>query len=169
MAQVTKLIILTTDKALKDIELLTSKGHTEQSLAAHFGMTRTTFRKHKTASPEIQEAIARGNAKAATTLVGALYKKAKGYNKLEVQKKFIYDDDGSKVYTGGVEINKHYPPSEKAIMQYLTNKDPENWSNKEKATVEVILQSTDGKLTPKQLADKLKKRRAERKEKSNAK
>jgi len=80
---------------------------------------------------------------------------AKGYYKEETKTYKVRDkESGEWVETKKEVLKKWYPPKEKAMTFYLLNKDPDNWTNQEKAAMEVIVQGVDT-MSPKQLQDKL--------------
>ena len=144
-------------KSLNDITKKIEEGWTERMLAEHFGVSKTTFSKYKQQETKLAEAIFRGYSKTIKEVVNALLMSAKGYYKEETKTFKVRDKDtGEWVETKKEVIKKWYPPKEKAMTFYLLNKDPENWTNQEKAAMEVIVQGVDT-MSPKQMQDKLDK------------
>ncbi|MCK4822804.1 hypothetical protein KA005_43985 [bacterium] len=156
MAFKSKLSKINTPKALKEIERLISQGMSENAVASHFGLHRDTFSKHKKENIEIQEAIARGHHKSIKEVVNSLLKAAKGYFKTDTKIIKVRDKDtGEWVEIKQETTKKWFKPSEKAIIYFLENKDPENWSSSEKAAIELIVNNGVKELTAKQLEEKL--------------
>lgn len=163
MANQSKIKLLQSDKALKEITRLIALGNTEHAVALKFGLSQHSFIKYKKQDEHIRDAIAAGYAKTVSEVVSSLLKRAKGYNKVETTKKYKFskDENGKTVkeLVGEVSIDKHYPASEKAIMLYLINKDPANWSSKEQKAAEQVVEAITGSLTKEQLIAKLKEKR----------
>lgn len=163
MAKTSKIHILQSDKALKEVTRLIALGNTEHAVALKFGVSQKTFIKYKKEDERIRDAIAAGYAKTVSEVISSLLKRAKGYNKEESTKKYKFskDENGktTKELVGEVIVNKHYPASEKAIMLYLINKDPANWSSKEQKAAEQVVEAITGSLTKEQLIAKLKAKR----------
>jgi len=142
-------------KTLTDITKKIEEGWTERMLAEHFGVSKTTFSKYKQQEPKLANAIFRGYSKTIKEVVNALFMAAKGYYKEETKTYKVRDkESGEWVETKKEVLKKWYPPKEKAMTFYLLNKDPDNWTNQEKAAMEVIVQGVDT-MSPKQLQDKL--------------
>lgn len=142
MANKSKIGLISTKKALKEITRLIALGMPEHAVATKFGISDSSFRKYREENPDIKEAIRKGHAKVIADVVGSLVKRATGYSKVEKTKKYKYVD-GKKVLVGEIEVTKHYPASDKAIAYYLNNKASDTWSNRDKADkVEVNITNT---------------------------
>jgi len=155
MANVSKLKLLNSPKALKEIERLISLGMTEHAIALKLGVSNTIFIKHKKENIVIQDAIARGHSKTISEVVGALLKSALGYYKTDTKLIEIKDKEtGEWVEFKRESTKKWFKGSDKTLIFYLLNKDPNNWTNHEKQVVDIIIESND-KMPIAQLKEKL--------------
>lgn len=128
---------------LKKIEQWASEGCTQEDIAQQIGIARKTFAQWLNKSTEIAKAYKQGIlnplAKVRDNLLGLCEPHQ------ETQNIYRYDKEGNAVL---VETRvKEVPPSERAIMFYLTNRDAQNWNNSSKIEVEgakLLLEGADG-------------------------
>lgn len=64
----------------------------------------------------------------------SLSKLITGYEATETVTDFV-NIDGKPVPRGIRQVKKHIPPSLGAIIHYQTNKDPDNWANKQRTEI----------------------------------
>jgi len=106
-------------------EELASKGFTLAEIAKGLGVHYDTLNEKRKEFSEFSDAIEGGKRLAGSFLANKLFERGKGCSHIE-EKVFIYN--GEIIRT---EITKYYPPETTAIMHWLTNRDPENWKNKQ--------------------------------------
>lgn len=76
--------------------------------------------------PEFQQRLKDAKRHADSVVVTSLYRRACGYSHPEDK---IFQYEGQAVI---VPTTKHYPPDTEAIKFWLTNRQPEEWSNKQR-------------------------------------
>lgn len=119
--------------------LCSEGGLTLPALAKCFLVKESTLRRWMREHPELKTAIREGKYEYDTKKVeGALLKRAKGYAYTEVTKevaKTIDPQDGTPVITDPKlrvtkTVRKHVPPDTSAAKHWLSNRDPEKWTEK---------------------------------------
>lgn len=141
-----------TPQGLDRIEQLCAKGLTDMELSAALGIADRTLREWKEKFSGISGAMARGRRCAQEQIENALHVRALGgiHGVKKPVKRRIreFDDKGNCIREEEiieyVEDEVYIPPDTNAIKFYLSNRDPEHWSNK----VEV---QADGKLSLEEL------------------
>ena len=117
------------------VYLLALAGKTVEEIAEYFGVTAKTVWEWKKNKKEFREAIEKGRKEPDEKVERSLFEKATGYVTKET--KVFYDSQKGEVVTADVE--KHYPPSDTAMIFWLKNRRPKSW--RDKTDVEI---STDG-------------------------
>lgn len=138
---------------LEEIEGWAENGVTETGCAANLLIDRKTFAKYKRTKRALQEAIFRGQQKAAKQLRHALMTAALGGEHKDERAYEVTDEHGrTKVFR---ELKKYYiPPNVHACNLLLRNLDRDNWteapaaSTSEKAREEA---DTKAHLTDKEM------------------
>lgn len=123
------------DLDLNQIRMIAQEGHDDIFMSEFFGVSHTTWLRWRACNHEFRAALKAWEHHAVTNLARRLYQRGMGYSHHEVK---VFSDKDLNIVTK--EVIKHYPPDTKAAMAYLTNKDPDNWKNKQ--TVEATI-STD--------------------------
>lgn len=131
-------------------------GATIAGLAEYFKVTEKTIKRWREAHPEFAEAL-KERVKADNRVIGALYKRAMGYEYTETTREmhtFFFDEEGNEVghmsdkaisvqRDLGVTktVEKQVAPEVSAQVFWLKNRQPEQWRDKQEVTV------TDGRET----------------------
>lgn len=108
----------------RDLALL---GKTNAEIAAHFSVTERTVDRWIAGKPKFKEAIVSGREAADGRIARSLYERGVGYSHEAVK---IFMPQGAKqpVYAPYTE---HYPPDTTAAAQWLHNRQPKLWRNKQ--------------------------------------
>lgn len=101
-------------------------GMTDQEVADHLGVTIRTIHRWKKTHPEFKKALIETKAILDSRVELSLYRVAIGYSYTEVE---VTLEGG--VVTKRVERTKEVPPNVAAIRFWLTNRDPENWCDRQ--------------------------------------
>ena len=120
-------------------------GGTVQALVELLGVSKDTLYRWKRDHKEFCESWARGVSDPTAKVMGALYKRAIGYEEDAVK---IMQYEGAPVI---VPYTKKYPPDVTAALRWLYNHDPEHW--KEKQEVHVTTDNIDIGLPPEEYPD----------------
>lgn len=127
----------TLEEILDDLETVTALsrgGHSIKTIAAHFGVGRSTFYDYMNAYPDISDAIKKGKAILVTDVKSALTKRALGYD-FEETTTIIRQEKG-KQYQSIEKKMKHQPPDVGACHLLLKNLD-EDWHNDDISTIKM--------------------------------
>lgn len=120
----------------KIIALAESDEYSQAELARIVGITPDTFSDWKTRYPEFldayEKACERLTEKRLVECRKSLTKLINGYNAEETVTEYVNDDKGKPAVRFQRVVEKHIPPSLGAIIHYQSNKDPENWQNKQR-------------------------------------
>ncbi|RYG14059.1 MAG: hypothetical protein EON92_03420 [Burkholderiales bacterium] len=100
-------------------------GYSDVKLATFFGVGERTINDWKVRHPSFKAAVWAGRDEADTHVVSALYQKACGYTRKEVD---IRVANGEVIQT---PIEVHYPPDTPAAMFWLTNRQKGQWKGKQ--------------------------------------
>ena len=106
-------------------ETLCRLGAIDSYLATAFEVSQQTIDNWKRAHSEFAQAIRRGKLVADIEVAAALYKRACGYS-YEAEKVFV--DKRGRAHI--VRYLKHVPPCTLAIIFWLKNRRPDQWSNR---------------------------------------
>lgn len=113
-------------------------GLSDEKIAKHIGISRSTLNDWKKKHGKIREALSTGKEYANRQVENSLYKMTQG-GKVQVRKAFKlkrvkYDSCGKKVeeeeYLDTCEEDQYIEPDIKAIIFWLKNKMPEEWKEK---------------------------------------
>lgn len=119
-------------KIAKDLCLL---GHSDRQIAAELRVAESTLNIWKKQFPEFSESLAAGKIKPDIEVAKGLYKRAKGYKYRETT-----IEDGKKK-----TVIKEMPGDVNAQKFWLTNRQKENWRDKQSIGVE-FEQMTDAQI-----------------------
>lgn len=109
-------------------------GATDEDLARFFEVSEVTINAWKKKHPQFLKSLKAGKDEADSKVAEAMYNRALGYEHKEDK---IFCNGGKIVVQ---ETTKHYPPCEKAALNWLKNRQPDKWRDK----VETVLTGTDG-------------------------
>ena len=115
-------------KLEKKIFLLAELGLTPEQIAAACDVSHVTVYKWMK-DPDFRRRLKESSLVADRRVVQSLYQRACGFV-CEEEKAFLRD--GEPII---VPVKKHYPPDTDAIRFWLTNRQPEEWSNRQKTDV----------------------------------
>lgn len=115
---------------LDQVKAIAMRGLTDSEMAAVFGIKPELIQRWKEFYPDFEKAIEEGRTHADAKVVEALYLKATGYYHPDT--KVHWDKHGD---AQTLEVMKHYPPSDKAIEMWLTNRQKEHWKNQQHHSV----------------------------------
>ena len=106
------------------------EGATDLEMADAFGVSSSTFYAWRHQFPEFSEAVRAGKDRADDRVERALYNRAVGYT-FESEKVFQFQ--GQIVRT---ETREHVPPDPGAALNWLKNRRPEKWRDKQVQEIE---------------------------------
>lgn len=141
-----------TDEGICKLGQWAADGATDAEIAAKIGISRKTLYEWAKKFPQLGKALERGRKRSNDEVEAALYKKCLGYT-VKVKKTFKlrrveYDEaTGRKVgereelVTGEDEV--HVPADVGAQKFWLTNREPERWSNKVEFEGELASESVE--------------------------
>lgn len=113
---------------------------TVSQIAAHLGVDQKTLYNWMNSHPEFLQAVTRRRREADDHVANALYRRALGYEYVEVTTKVEEGgEEGEKVTE--TTTPKHLPPETKAAQLWLHNRQPGEWQNK--ATIEITSDHAD--------------------------
>jgi transcriptional regulator with XRE-family HTH domain len=104
-------------------------GWTEEEIAKELGLSRRTLAQYKHLYPEFLRALKNETEELVKELRGALVRRAKGYQYIEIKKIYERNEDGQLVHTRTEETTRSQPADVAALNLALKNFDRENWSN----------------------------------------
>lgn len=121
------------------IESWYRNGAIDIDVARNLNVGYSTYLKYKNDYPELRARTQVGKEEADLKVESALFKNATGfYYQEEVAikcKESYYDEKGKKVekeHVEVVEVEKYAKPDTMSQMYWLNNRDPKNWSQKQK-------------------------------------
>ena len=100
-------------------------GYTDKQIAEAFGISRSTLSLWKKQFSDFSDTLRRGKIVADAEIAKALFNRAKGYS---------YQSEKLMVVNGTVErhpITVYLPPDANACLQWLKNRQPELWRDKQ--------------------------------------
>lgn len=103
------------------------RGLTDDEVAEHLGVAVRTVHRWKKDHPEFAKALLETKALLDSRVELSLYRRAVGYRYTEVE---VTIEDGKVVRR--VEREKETLPDTNACRLWLTNRDPENWSDRQR-------------------------------------
>ncbi|MEM8615319.1 MAG: hypothetical protein AAGF20_00135 [Pseudomonadota bacterium] len=110
---------------LDQVEGLATRGWTDQEMADHFKVARSTWYKWKVDYPEFSDALKNWKQEADERVERSLYERALGYSHPEEK---IFNDGGEALR---VQTVRHYPPDTTAGIFWLKNRKPDEWRDKQ--------------------------------------
>lgn len=105
-------------------------GKTVEEIADSFGESKTTIKRWFKEHPSFWSAVTRGREYADAQVAESLFKRATGFRTKE-QRAFVRSvgDFSQVVEVKDIEI--HYPPDPGAAMNWLKNRQPDKWRDKQ--------------------------------------
>ena len=105
---------------------LTLLGFTDANLCFYFGIEEQTLSNWKRKHRDLLGAVRAGKEIADANVAESFYKRAKGYNYIEVT---IEEVDGNETKTK--TVSKHLPPDAGAALNWLKNRQKDLWRDKQ--------------------------------------
>lgn len=114
-------------------------GHTEESIAARYGVGTSTWHRYKTVFKEFRELVIKATQDSMALVVNALFKRATGYEYDEIQTEITDQGQGQGKEQGQPgnqrrvikKTTKQVAPDTGAAIFLLINRDPEHWQNRQ--------------------------------------
>lgn len=110
---------------LKQLEILASKGFTQDEIAKFFKICLATLKNYKNKYAEFLATIKRGQKISDTKVEKSLYERAIGYTHPEEK---IFNSYGKIIRA---DTLKHYPPDPVSMIFWLKNRKPKVWRDKQ--------------------------------------
>ena len=111
---------------------LAKQGAIQKEIAAALGISRESLCLYQAINPEFSDAIKNGRAFANQIVVGKLFKRACGYDVLEVKQRFSVvksgKNKGQLVLEGEDRAPRHIPSDPTSMALWLNNMMPEQFS-----------------------------------------
>ena len=115
--------------------LLEKDSYTVEEVCANVGITATTFYEWQSEKPEFSEAIKKAREVFVNKMLRdcerSLNKLVNGFDYEEVKTTIVDDGRGKPKIKEKTTIKKTAAPNLGAIIHYQTNRDPENWKNRQ--------------------------------------
>lgn len=129
-------------------------GATDDELAEHYGVARSTVSLWKLKYPDFSDAIKEAKRPADATIAGALFGRAKGAEWVEQQafkcRTVVYGDNGKRVREEErvevVEVVRRAPPDTTACIFWLKNRRPDLWRDRTEVGVGKMEELSDAEL-----------------------
>lgn len=109
--------------------LFALQGKTTEEIASLFGIGRTTIKRWFKEFPSFWTSVNRGRAFADARVAEGLFKRATGFE-IDTVKHFVVSTGDFKQKVEEVKTKTYYPPDPGAAMNWLKNRDPDNWRDK---------------------------------------
>lgn len=126
-------------RVAKIVEMIETDSYTIPEICSHVGISEATYHYWKDSKLEFLEAIKRAKQKFVDkTLLDcqkSLIKLVNGYEYEEKKTVMIDNGNGQPKIKEQTTTKKHVSPNLGAIIHYQTNKDPENWKNKQSTEI----------------------------------
>ena len=127
------------DENLAKVTKWAKDGLFDCQIAEKMGINKSTFYEWLKSYPKFSDAIKKGKEIADKEIVNALYKRALGYSYKEIREEYAVNADGvDNEGKSKKEITVTYksePPNTAALIYWLNNRRPDEWSNKSKLDV----------------------------------
>lgn len=104
---------------------LCALGATDMELADFFGVARQTIYAWRNEHEEFSDAVCAGKERADTRVERSLYERAVGYT-FESEKVFQHQGEVIRA-----PIREHVPPDPSAALNWLKNRQPDQWRDKQ--------------------------------------
>ncbi len=129
-----------TAKRVKQIcDLISKDNPSIEKICKIVGISDTAYYDWQKDKLEFSEVIKKAKDKFYSNLVekatNSLNKLVEGYEYEETKTVYITDRDGKPKIKEQTKIKKHIPPNLGAIIHVQTNKDPENWKNRQTSEI----------------------------------
>lgn len=114
------------------ISVWAKQGKTDEEIASLIGISARTLYRWKQQSCQICQAIKEGKRECDNDLVaGSLFRRASGYYYKETTEQIRVDPVTKAEYTTGIKIvTKYQPPDVTAMIFWLKNRNPNEWSDR---------------------------------------
>ena len=120
---------------LEVIAGLRKKGRGIEDCAVAIGCNSSALYKYAKSYPELDFALRYGLTQLQTALEDSLYKRAMGYDYLEVKEKSLTDKDGQALEVfEKIVTTKHIPPDPQSLKFALLNRSREDWKHQDHVT-----------------------------------
>lgn len=120
----------------KIIALVESDEYSQKEICAKVGIDQDTFIAWKKRYPDFSDALENARDrlidKRLVECSKSLAKLINGFKTVETVTEYVSDEEGKPMIRAQREVEKEVPPSLGAIIHYQSNKDPENWQNKQR-------------------------------------
>ena len=127
------------DENLAKVTKWAKDGLFDCQIAEKMGINKSTFYEWLKSYSEFSDAIKKGKEIADKEIVNVLYKRALGYSYKEIREEYAVNADGvDNEGKSKKEITVTYksePPNTAALIYWLNNRRPDEWSNKSKLDV----------------------------------
>ena len=128
--------------------LISKDSYTIAELCSMVGISERCFYDWQSNNAEFAESIARAGDRFNETMIKeakfSLRKRVMGYEFDEKRTTYVNDKRGNPIIKEQVNIRKHIQPDMSAIQFVLTNRDSENWKNKQ-ANTERLFSNTNNR------------------------
>lgn len=122
----------------KICELFEMNKYTNKEICKIVGINQDTFYEWRQSHPEFSEKMEKSRArlieKRLQVCEASLNRLIEGYVTEDVVTEYV-NIDGKPVIRGQRVVKHNVPPSLGAIIHYQTNRDPENWANRQRMEV----------------------------------
>lgn len=113
------------------------RGLNDKEIAKSLGIAKTAYYEYQIKYSEFAEAIKRGKVPVDVVAENSLYKRVTGYTYEERTTEVKVDDKGVTKPSTIRTVTKHVPPDVGAIAFWLKNRNPEEWSDKQKVDLSI--------------------------------
>lgn len=104
-------------------------GKTIKEIAVYFGVTHTTIKRWLKENPSFYSSVNRGRAFADAKVAEGLFKRATGFS-VKTKKHFVVSTGDFKQKVETIDDETYYPPDPGAAMNWLKNRQPDDWRDK---------------------------------------
>lgn len=146
---------LLNDNMKERILKLAAEGKTNKEICFFVGITTRTLYNWQNWHPELKKSLQETKKFADQIVQEAIFQRAIGYSHPE--EKVFYDSKNGQIITH--KTKKHYPPDTGAGIFWLTNRDPEKWSDKKKLEHSGKIENLSNEELEAQIAERLKARK----------
>jgi transcriptional regulator with XRE-family HTH domain len=115
---------------------LAMQGFTGKEIASQMGIARSTFNKWKAEIREFSDAVEMGREPADFNVEFSLYKLANGFTQTEKKVIVTVNEKGEQKPARIEKTEKYFPPNPAAAMNWLKNRKPKDWREKQHVEIE---------------------------------
>lgn len=116
-------------------EMFANDSYTIAEVCRNVGLSEDCFYRWKKEKKEFRDAVARAQERFNETLIKeakySLRKRVNGYEFDENRTTYVNDRKGNPIIKERIKIRKHIQPDMSAIQFFLTNRDAQNWKNRQ--------------------------------------